>query len=335
VFHSKLKSKSTIAFIAVITISITGVFLTTSIAQQASVAAAPKKSPTLHKTIKVDGLDIFYREAGPKDAPTIQLLHGFPTSSQMFRNLIPALSDTFHLVAPDYPGFGNSSMPPMDQFEYTFDNLAEVMDKFTQKLGLKRYTLYVMDYGAPVGYRLALKHPERVQALIVQNGNAYEEGLREFWKPFRAYWKDRSEKNAEPLKKFLNLGATKWQYTHGVRNPEVISPDNWIVDQYFQDRPGNKEIQLQLFYDYGSNPPQYPKWQAYFRKYQPPTLIVWGKNDHIFPGEGAYPYKRDLKNVEFHLLDTGHFALEEDGGLIASHMRRFLTTHITLGAEAR
>jgi len=254
VFHSKLKSKSTIAFIAVITISITGVFLTTSIAQQASVAAAPKKSPTLHKTIKVDGLDIFYREAGPKDAPTILLLHGFPTSSQMFRNLIPALSDTFHLVAPDYPGFGNSSMPPMDQFEYTFDNLAEVMDKFTQKLGLKRYTLYVMDYGAPVGYRLAVKHPERVLALIVQNGNAYEEGLREFWKPFRAYWKDRTEKNAEPLKKFLNLGATKWQYTHGVRNPEVISPDNWIVDQYFQDRPGNKAIQLQLFYDYGSNP---------------------------------------------------------------------------------
>ncbi len=334
-FHSKLKSKSTIAFIAVITISITGVFLTTSIAQQASVAAAPKKSPTLHKTIKVDGLDIFYREAGPKDAPTILLLHGFPTSSQMFRNLIPALSDTFHLVAPDYPGFGNSSMPPMDQFEYTFDNLAEVMDKFTQKLGLKRYTLYVMDYGAPVGYRLAVKHPERVQALIVQNGNAYEEGLREFWKPFRAYWKKRTEKNAEPLKKFLNLGATKWQYTHGVRNPEVISPDNWIVDQYFQDRPGNKAIQLQLFYDYGSNPSLYPKWQAYFRKYQPPTLIVWGKNDHIFPAEGAYPYKRDLKNIEFHLLDTGHFALEEDGDVIAGHMRRFLTTHVTLEAEAR
>lgn len=334
-FHSKLKSKSTIAFIAVITISITGVFLTTSIAQQASVAAAPKKSPTLHKTIKVDGLDIFYREAGPKDAPTILLLHGFPTSSQMFRNLIPALSDTFHLVAPDYPGFGNSSMPPMDQFEYTFDNLAEVMDKFTQKLGLKRYTLYVMDYGAPVGYRLAVKHPEKVQALIVQNGNAYEEGLREFWKPFRAYWKKRTEKNAEPLKKFLNLGATKWQYTHGVRNPEVISPDNWIVDQYFQDRPGNKAIQLQLFYDYGSNPSLYPKWQAYFRKYQPPTLIVWGKNDHIFPAEGAYPYKRDLKNIEFHLLDTGHFALEEDGDVIAGHMRRFLTTHVTLEAEAR
>jgi pimeloyl-ACP methyl ester carboxylesterase len=335
VFHSRFKSKSTLGFIAVITISIAGVFMTGCSAEQASKVAAPKKSPTLYKTIKVDGLDIFYREAGPKNAPTILLLHGFPTSSQMFRNVIPALSDTFHLVAPDYPGFGNSSMPPMDQFEYTFDNLAEVMDKFTQKLGLKRYTLYVMDYGAPVGYRLAVKHPERVQALIVQNGNAYEEGLREFWKPFRAYWKDRTEKNAEPLKKFLNLGATKWQYTHGVRNPEVISPDNWIVDQYFQDRPGNKAIQLQLFYDYGSNPSLYPKWQAYFRKYQPPTLIVWGKNDHIFPAEGAYPYKRDLKNIEFHLLHTGHFALEEDGAVIAGHMRRFLTTHVTLGAEAR
>jgi len=336
VFHSRFKSKSTLGFIAVITISIAGVFLTTSIiAQQASVAAAPKKSPTLHKTIKVDGLDIFYREAGPKNGPTILLLHGFPTSSQMFRNLIPALSDTFHLVAPDYPGFGNSSMPPVDQFEYTFDNLADVMDKFIQKLGLKRYTLYVMDYGAPVGFRLAVKHPERVQALIVQNGNAYEEGLRKFWDPFKAYWKDRTEKNAEPLKKFLNLGVTKWQYTHGVRNPEVISPDNWIVDQYFQDRPGNKAIQLQLFYDYGSNPPLYPKWQAYFRKHQPPTLIVWGKNDFIFPAEGASPYKRDLKNIEFHLLDTGHFALEEDGAVIAGHMRRFLTTHVTLRAEAR
>jgi pimeloyl-ACP methyl ester carboxylesterase len=330
----KFNPKTIHELVAVITISIAGVFMTGCGAEQASKVAAPKKSPTLYKTIKVDGLDIFYREAGPKNAPTILLLHGFPTSSQMFRNLIPALSDTFHLVAPDYPGFGNSSMPTVEEFDYTFDNLAEIMDKFTQKLGLKKYSLYVMDYGAPVGYRLAAKHPERVQALIVQNGNAYEEGLREFWKPFRAYWKDRSEKNAEPLKKFLNLGATKWQYTHGVRNPEVISPDNWIVDQYFQDRPGNKAIQLQLFYDYGSNPPLYPQWQAYFRKHQPPTLIVWGKNDHIFPAEGAHPYKRDLKNIEFHLLDTGHFALEEDGDVIASHMRRFLTTHVLMGAKA-
>ncbi len=333
--HLKFNPKTILELVAVITISIAGVFMTGCGAEQASKVAAPKKSPTLYKTIKVDGLDIFYREAGPKNAPTILLLHGFPTSSHMFRNLIPALSDTFHLVAPDYPGFGNSSMPTVDKFDYTFGNIAKVMDTFTQKLGLKKYSLYVQDYGAPIGFRLAVKHPERVQALIVQNGNAYEEGLREFWKPFRAYWKDRTEKNAEPLNNFLNLGVTKWQYTHGVRNPEKISPDNWVVDQYLQDRPGNKKIQLQLFYDYGSNPPLYPQWQAYLRKHQPPTLIVWGKNDHIFPAEGAYPYKRDLKNIEFHLLDTGHFALEEDGDVIASHMRRFLTTHIPSGGGAR
>ncbi len=284
--------------------------------------------PTHHRTVNIDGLEIFYREAGSTEAPTILLLHGFPTSSQMFRNLIPALSDTFHVIAPDYPGFGHSSMPTITEFDYTFDRLTEVMDRFVQKLGLTAYSLYVMDYGAPVGFRLAVKHPERVQALIVQNGNAYEEGLRDFWKPFRAYWKARTETNAAPLKKFLNLEATKWQYTHGVRNAEAISPDNWIVDQYFQDRPGNKDIQLQLFYDYGSNPPRYPAWQAYFREYQPPTLVVWGQNDYIFPAEGAHPYKRDLKTIEFHLLNTGHFALEEDGDVIAQHMRRFLTKHV-------
>ncbi len=321
-FHMKDSIlKHLIVLVAVLAISIASVGITGAGAQQAAM-------PTRHKTITVEGLDIFYREAGPKTAPTILLLHGFPTSSQMFRNLMSALSDTFHLVAPDYPGFGNSVMPKVDEFDYTFDRLADVIDGFVQKLGLTKYSLYVMDYGAPVGFRLAVKHPERVQALIVQNGNAYDEGLREFWKPFRVYWKERTETNAAPLKKFLNLEATKWQYTHGVRNPEVISPDNWIVDQYFQDRPGNKAIQLQLFYDYGSNPPKYPKWQAYFREYQPPTLVVWGKNDYIFPAEGAHPYKRDLKTLEFHLLDTGHFALEEDGEVIAGHMRKFLTKHV-------
>ena len=283
---------------------------------------------TQHKTVTVQGLDIFYREAGPKDAPTILLLHGFPTSSQMFRNLIPALADKFHVVAPDYPGFGNSTMPPVEDFDYSFDNLANVIDGFTRELGLERYSLYVMDYGAPVGFRLAAKHPERVQALIVQNGNAYEEGLGDFWKPFRAYWQDRSAENAKPLQGFLNLEATRWQYTHGTRNPEAISPDTWTVDQYFQDRPGNKAIQMQLFYDYGSNPPLYLEWQAYFRRHQPPTLVVWGKNDQIFPAAGAHPYKRDLENIEVHLLDTGHFALEEDGDVIAKLIRRFLLTHL-------
>jgi len=292
--------------------------------------SAPEQSvQTLHKSVQVNGLDIFYREAGPKNAPTILLLHGFPTSSQMFRNLIPALADRYHVVAPDYPGFGNSSMPAVDKFDYSFDNLAAVIEGFTEKLKLNRYSLYVMDYGAPVGFRLAAKHPERVQALIVQNGNAYEEGLRDFWKPFRAFWKDRNAETAKPLEGFLNIGVTKWQYTHGTRNPQAISPDAWTVDQYFLDRPGNKDIQLQLFYDYGSNPPLYPKWQAYFRKHQPPTLLVWGKNDKIFPAEGAHPYKRDLKNLEFHLLDTGHFALEEDGDAIARLIRRFLGKNVS------
>ncbi len=285
---------------------------------------------TLHKNIEVDGLEIFYREAGPYDAPTILLLHGFPTSSHMFRNLIPALSDRFHLVAPDYPGYGNSSMPKVDEFDYSFDHIAEVVDTFIEKLRLKTYSLYVMDYGAPVGYRIAVKHPERVESLIVQNGNAYEEGLREFWDPIKAYWKEKSKENADVLRNaLLTIEATKWQYTNGVRNSETIAPDNWFQDQYLMDRTGNKDIQLQLFYDYGSNPPLYPKWQTYFRKYQPPTLIVWGKNDYIFPAEGATPYKRDLKNVELHLLDTGHFALEEDGDLIVDLIQDFLEKNVS------
>ena len=283
---------------------------------------------TRYKTVTIDGLDIFYREAGALSDPTILLLHGFPTSSHMFRNLISTLSDRFHLVAPDYPGFGNSSMPSVEEYDYTFDGFAEVIDSFTEKLGLRKYSLYVMDYGAPVGYRLAVRHPERVESLIIQNGNAYNEGLREFWDPIEAYWKERSKENGDVLKNsLLTIEATKWQYTNGVRDPETIAPENWFHDQYLMDRPGNKDIQLQLFYDYGSNPPLYPEWQAYFREYQPPTLIVWGKNDYIFPEEGAHPYKRDLMNLEFHILDTGHFALEEDGDKIAHLITCFMAKH--------
>ena len=290
---------------------------------------------TLHKTLNVEGLEIFYREAGPKDAPTILLLHGFPTSSHMFRNLMPALADRFHVIAPDYPGFGSSTMPRVDEFDYTFDHLSEVIDGFIEQLGLKRYSLYLFDYGAPVGYRIATKHPNRVESLIVQNGNAYDEGLLDFWDPIKAYWKDKTQENADTLRNsLLTLEATKWQYTNGVRHLEAIAPDNWFHDQFLMDRPGNKEIQLQLFYDYGSNPPLYPKWQAYFQEYQPPMLIAWGKNDYIFPAEGAYPYQRDLKHVEFHLLDTGHFALEEDGDLIASLIRDFLEKEIMLSKAA-
>jgi len=279
-----------------------------------------------NQTITVDGQTVFYREAGDKEnAPTILLLHGFPTSSHMFRNLIPALADKFHLVAPDYPGFGYSSMPSAEKFEYTFDHLAEIVDKFLKQIGVERYSLYVMDYGAPIGYRIAVKHPEKIEALIVQNGNAYEEGLGEFWEPLRAYWDEPNEKNKNALKKFLTMEATRWQYTHGVKNENTINPDNWIHDQLLLDRPGNNEIQLQLFYDYKSNPPLYPQWQEYFRKYQPPTLVVWGKNDIIFPKEGAIPYQHDLKNIQIHLLNTGHFALEEESELIAELISRFLS----------
>lgn len=278
-----------------------------------------------HRTVNIDGLDIFYREAGPKDAPTVLLLHGFPTSSHMFRNLIPALADKYHVVAPDYPGFGDSSMPAVDKFDYTFDNLANVVEKFTEQIHLKSYSLYLMDYGAPVGVRLAVRHPERVDALLIQNGNAYDEGLdNEFWEPVKSYWKERTAEQGDKLRSILTLDATTWQYTHGVRDTETISPDTWSHVQPLLDRPGNQEIQLALFYSYGSNPPRYPRWQEYLRQHQPPTLIVWGKNDAIFPAAGAHPYKRDLKNLEFHLLDTDHFALEEDGDTIAKLIRRFL-----------
>lgn len=280
--------------------------------------------PTLNKTVKVEGVEIFYREAGPTNAPTILLLHGFPTSSHMFRNLIPALSDRYHLIAPDYPGFGNSAQPSMDEFDYTFDRLAEIIDAFTEQIGLETYSLYLMDYGAPVGYRLAAKHPERIDALIVQNGNAYDEGLRDFWIPIKKYWAERTDANAEPLKGFITPEGVEWQYTHGVRDVEKISPDNWNVDLRHLTRKGNPSIQLALFHSYGSNPPLYPEWQQYFRDHQPPTLLVWGEHDYIFPADGAYPYKQDLKDLEFHLLDTGHFALEEDGDLIATYIRDFM-----------
>lgn len=301
-------------FIAVITASL------------AMVAVAGASTPTpQYRTLTVAGLEIFYREAGPQHAPTVVLLHGFPTSSHMFRNLIPVLADEFHLVAPDYPGFGASSMPPLNEFEYSFDKLAEVIEKFVDTLGLQNYFLYLMDYGAPIGFRLASRRPERVLGLIVQNGNAYDEGLRELWEPIKAYWTDKTPANARVLlDNILTLPATKWQYTNRVRNPEAIAPDNWYHDQYLLDRPGNKDIQLELFYSYGTNPPLYPQWQEYFRKHQPPTLVMWGKGDYIFPEEGAHPYKRDLKNLEIHILDTGHFALEEDLNIIAERIRDFV-----------
>jgi pimeloyl-ACP methyl ester carboxylesterase len=286
-------------------------------------------APTFYRTVEVDELNIFYREAGPKDAPVILLLHGFPTSSRMFRNLIPALADRYHLIAPDYPGFGYSAAPSADEFQYTFDHLADIMDGFVTQLGLKKYSLYVQDYGAPVGYRLAVRHPERVQALIVQNGNAYTEGIdNDFWTPIKRFWADKSPENIAAVRQGLTLEATKWQYTHGVRQPEKIDPDTWTIDDALLKRPGQESIQLALFYSYGSNPMAYPKWQEFFRKFQPPTLIVWGKNDAIFPPAGAEAYLRDLPKAQLHLLDTGHFALEEDWDVIAGLMRSFLAKHL-------
>ena len=292
----------------------------------ASAAAPAAATAVSYHTVSIDGVKVFYREAGPKNAPTLLLLHGFPTSSQMFRNLIPQLADRYHVIAPDYPGFGQSDQPAMDKFTYSFDNLASVMDKFTGQIGLTTYALYVQDYGAPVGYRLAAAHPEKITAIVVQNGNAYDEGLdNPFWQPIKNFWKDKSETNAAKLRPTFEIGATKWQYSEGFRDPAAhVSPDAWMLDQAYLDRPGNKEIQLELFYSYGTNPAHYPEWQAYFRKYQPPMLIVWGKNDKIFPAEGATPYLRDLPKAELHLLNTGHFALEEDGDEIARLMRNFL-----------
>ncbi|HYO81408.1 MAG TPA: alpha/beta hydrolase [Bryobacteraceae bacterium] len=272
----------------------------------------------------MDNQEVFYREAGPLDAPVILLLHGFPTSSNMFRNLIPRLANSFRVIAPDYPGFGQSSMPDHKAFAYTFENLAGVVDSFVESLGLTKYSMYVMDYGAPSGYRLALRHPERVQALIVQNGNAYEEGLLEFWDPIKRYWAEPTIENRTAIHFLVDPKSTRWQYENGVADTSLLDPTTWLVDQVGLDRPGNRDIQMDLMLDYGTNVPLYPEFQAFFRTYQPPTLIVWGKNDFIFPAEGAPPYRRDLKNVETHMLDTGHFALETHGEEIARRMEEFL-----------
>jgi len=284
----------------------------------------PKQHPVHYKNIRLNELDIFYREAGHQDAPAILLLHGFPTSSNMFRNLIPRLATSFHVVAPDYPGFGQSSMPNHEEFAYTFENLTNVVEQLVEKIGLTSYSLYVMDYGAPVGYRLALRHPDRVRALIVQNGNAYDEGLREFWDPIKKYWNDPTPENREAIRFLVDPKSTRWQYENGVTDRTLLDPTTWTLDQVGLDRPGNAEIQLDLFYSYQTNVPLYPEFQAFFRQYQPPTLIVWGKNDFIFPPEGAAPYPRDLRNVETHLLDTGHFALETHGEEIATRIEEFI-----------
>jgi pimeloyl-ACP methyl ester carboxylesterase len=277
-----------------------------------------------YRKVDVDGIGVLYREAGPKDAPTILLLHGFPTAGHMFRDLIPQLADRFRLVAPDLPGFGQSDMPARCAFIYTFENIANVIDRFTEVIGLKRFAIYVFDYGAPTGFRIAAKHPERITAIISQNGNAYLEGLSDGWNPIRAYWQDASSKNREALRAFLKPETTVWQYTHGVPDATKVSPDGYSLDNFYLSRPGADEVQLDLFGDYKSNVALYPSFQNYFRTHKPPFLAVWGKNDPFFLPPGAEAFTRDIPNAVVRFFDTGHFALETHAAEIAAAIRDFL-----------
>ena len=289
---------------------------------------------TSYHFAEFDGKKIFYRQAGARSAPTILLLHGFPTSSHMFRNLIPALAEHYHVVAPDLPGFGFSITPDRKTIRYSFENLAKVIGKFTEAIGLERFAVYVFDYGAPVGLRLALAYPERITAIISQNGNAYEEGLSEGWNPIQRYWKEPTEENRNALREFLKPEATKWQYTHGVADASQIAPESYTLDAALLARPGNDEIQLDLFLDYASNVALYPKFQDYFRTKQPPLLAVWGKNDPFFLPPGAEAFKRDNPNAEVHFYETGHFALETHGAEIADTIKAFLQRTISEQATA-
>lgn len=272
----------------------------------------------------VDGLKLFYREAGQAGKPKLLLLHGFPSSSHMFRDLIPLLADRYHIIAPDLPGFGQSDMPPREQFKYSFDNIAAVIDRFTEVVGFDRFAIYVFDYGAPTGFRIALKHPERVTAIISQNGNAYLEGLSEGWSPIQAYWKDPSPANREALRGFLAPATTRWQYTHGVADESTVSPDGIALDNHYLARPGADEIQLDLFGDYQSNVALYPRFQEYFRRHKPKFLAAWGKNDPFFLPPGAEAFKRDIPEASVHFFNTGHFALETHAAAVASLIRDFL-----------
>jgi pimeloyl-ACP methyl ester carboxylesterase len=295
-------------------------------------ALAPAKASC--STVDVDGLSVFYREAGPREAPAILLLHGFPSSSHMFRDLIPLLADRYHLIAPDLPGFGFTDVPADRKYVYSFENLSRTMDAFTHALGLRRYVIYVFDYGAPVGLRLALAHPKHVAAIISQNGNAYEEGLSEGWNPIQAYWKEPSAANRAALRELLKPETAKWQYLHGVRRQDLVAPESYTLDSALLARPGNDEIQLDLFLDYASNVALYPRFQAYLRSEQPPLLAAWGRNDPFFLAAGADAFKRDDGNAEVRFYDTGHFALETHATEIASDIRDFLRRRLPAQAPA-
>jgi len=285
-------------------------------------------APVRYRTADVDGFKIFYREAGPADAPRLLLLHGFPSAGHMFRDLIPLLADRFRMVAPDLPGFGQSDMPPREKFRYTFDNIARVIDRFTEVIGFEQFAVYVFDYGAPTGFRLALRHPERITAIISQNGNAYEEGLSDGWTPIQAYWRDPSQANRKALRTFLTPETTRWQYTHGVPDQTMVSPDGQNLDNFYLARPGADEVQLDLFGDYKSNVALYPEFQAYFRKHKPPFLAAWGKNDPFFLPPGAEAFKRDIPDADVRFFDTGHFALESHCDEIAKVIGDFLDARV-------
>jgi len=281
--------------------------------------------PTVHYcTADIGGLEIAYREAGPTDAPTLLLMHGFPTAGHMFRDLIPRLAESLHLVAPDLPGFGQSDLPSRDTFQYTFENVAETIDRFTTTIGLKQFAIYIFDYGAPVGLRIALKHPERITAIVSQNGNAYEEGLSDAWLPIRTYWREPSQANRDALRSFLSPETTLFQYTHGVADPSLVAPDGRSLDDHYLARPGAHEVQLDLLLDYASNVALYPQFQAYFRNHKPPLLAVWGKNDPFFLPAGAEAFMRDNPQAEVHFYPTGHFALETHCQEISLTIRDFL-----------
>jgi pimeloyl-ACP methyl ester carboxylesterase len=290
---------------------------------------------SIHK-VEADGVKVFYREAGDPSAPVVLLLHGFPTSSFMFRDLIPRLAGQFRVIAPDLPGFGFTEVPAERKYTYSFDALARTMEAFTDVLGLNRYAIYVFDYGAPTGLRLAMAHPERVSAIISQNGNAYEEGLGDAWGPIRKYWADPTAENREVIRKnILNLEGTRWQYTHGVSNPESVAPESYTLDVALLERPGNEEIQLDLFLNYASNVKLYPKFQEYFRKSRPPLLAIWGKNDPFFIPAGAEAFRKDLPNAKVQFLDTGHFATETHVVEIASAMEDFLVANNRTATESK
>jgi pimeloyl-ACP methyl ester carboxylesterase len=276
------------------------------------------------RRLNIDGLNIFYREAGAAAAPAILLLHGFPTASHMFRDLIPRLSGHFHVVAPDFPGFGQSDMPPRDRFSYTFAKITDVIERFTDLVGLDQFAMYIFDYGAPLGLRLAMRHPERVTAIVSQNGNAYEEGLSEGWNPIRAYWREPTQARRDALRSFLSPETTLWQYTTGIGDPAAVSPDGYSLDEFYLARPGAREVQLDLLLDYADNVALYPHFQNYLRTYRPRLLAVWGRNDPFFLPAGAEAFRRDVPGAVVRFLDTGHFALETHAGEIAAAVREFL-----------